>query len=458
MDDVKPTTNSVDHDFRANSMNTFVSLMGSYRTAPLSHLNAMQWNNRYVALTLNRSLVSEMYQEHGVIQVIIDQPVDDAFRGGIVLQIPELETDDVKKLDQYVSENNILITYASACKYARLYGGSGVIINAGQKMDAPFNINSIKDFTPLAFYAADRWELSYTTDGMGVDQFQQNKIECPYNYYGKTLHKTNVIKINGKEAPSLLRGQFGGWGVSEMERIVRPYNQYMKQQNVVYEILDEAKIDVYKINGFNSAMSTPNGPAQTAKRIQIANSLKNFENAVVLDMEDEYEQKSYSFGGLPEVLKDIRIGLACETRFPMAKLFGLSAAGFNSGEDDIENYNAMIETEIRSKIKGGLVDMLKVCCQKLFGFVPQSIDFDWKPLRVMTNKEESDIKTQELDRILAVKTAGIASDETIADMINASKIFTVDIDPAEAVDVDPDLGGSEEDPEDTMPTPNSRSK
>lgn len=427
---------------RLNSLGDFVNSFGSSRaTAPLSSTLPFAWNNRYSALTLNRLLVSEMYQEHGVMQVICDQPVDDAFRGGIILKIPEFDDDDIKKLENFISKNNILITYGQSCKYARTYGGGGIIMNAGQDMKQPFNIKRVKESTPLEFYAVDRWELSYCPNDMGVDQFKTNDVERPYNYYGHVLHKTNVIKINGKEAPSLLRGQFGGWGVSEMERIVRAYNQYLKHQNVTYEMLDEAKIDVFKINGFNSAMSTPNGPAQTAQRIQFANTVKNFENALVVDKEDEYEQKSFTFAGLADIIREIRTDLACVCRFPAAKLFGMSASGFSSGEDSIENYNCMVENEVRAKIKGGLIEMLEICCQKLFGFIPENLDFDWKPLRVMTNQEESTIKTNDLDRILKLKSAGIASDETIANMINASKVFPIDVDPAEAMDVNPDDGG-----------------
>lgn len=431
---------------RLNSITDFVGYAGNGRNAPLSNSTSMIWNTRGNSVTLNRSLVSQLYQEHGVIQVIIDAPVDDALRGGIDLRIPELSAEEVKRLEYYVNTNDIIKTYGQACKNARLYGGGGVIINAGQELTQPFKISSIKSWTPLAFYAVDRWELAYTSSGSGVDQFEENKIERPYNYYGKVLHKTCVIKIDGKEAPSLLRGQFGGWGVSELERLVRSYNQYMKHQNVVYELLDEAKIDVYKINGFNSAMSTPKGPEMTAKRVQLSNTLKNYLNALVIDKEDEYEQKAFTFSGLPEILKEIRIGLACETRFPLAKLFGLSSSGFSSGEDDMENYNSMIETEIRSKIKGGLIEMLQICCQKLFGYVPESIDFDWKPLREMTGEQRSAEKTQELDRILKLKQARMASDETIADMINQAKIFEVEIDSSEAQPYD-DVDSPAEDDE-----------
>jgi len=435
-DVIKPKAN--DTSPHINALGDFVAGFSGnpYFGAELSKANTTAWNNRWSAITLNRSLVSELYQEHGIIQVLIDLPVDDAFRGGIVIHCDELDVDDLKRLYQYIDENNILLTYGQAIKWTRLFGGGAVIINSGQPTDKPFNIDLVNEDTELEFYAADRWEMSYMPAGMGLDQFETDKQETPYNYYGHDLHKSHVIKLNGKMAPSLIRGQFGGWGVSEIERLVRPYNMFLKHQDVVFELLDESKVDVFKIQGFNTAVASRDGAQKTAQRIQAAARIKNYENALVVDKEDDYEQKQLSFGGLSEILKEIRIDLASEVRMPMTKLFGISSAGFNSGEDDIENYNAMIETEVRSKVKQGLLLMLKIVCQKLFGFVPESISFDFKPLRIMSSTEESNLKTQELGRVLEAFRSGLITSAKAVEEINASKIFPVEIDENDAFDLE----------------------
>ncbi|MCX5844287.1 MAG: hypothetical protein NT022_11200, partial [Deltaproteobacteria bacterium] len=62
-----------------NSLTDFVSQ--ALGTA-VSQAATSQENNRYSSVTLNRALMTTMYQEHGIIQVLVDQPVDDAFRGG----------------------------------------------------------------------------------------------------------------------------------------------------------------------------------------------------------------------------------------------------------------------------------------------------------------------------------------------------------------------------------------
>lgn len=417
-----------------NSMMDFMNGL----SANVSSTESLAFNNRFHAITLNRALLSQTYLEHGIIQVLIDQPIDDAFRGGVTISSPELSADDLKRLDAFIAMNQVIETYAQALKWSRLFGGAGIIVNAGQDMTKPLNINSIKEKTPLDFYAVDRWELSYSPSGMSlVDQFKsEDTMPCPYNYYGQPIHAENIIKIKNKEAPSLIRGQFGGWGVSEVEKILRSYNQYLKHQNVTYEILDESKVDVFKISGFNSAIATRDGAQKTANRISAASKIKNYQNALVVDKEDDYEQKTLGFAGVSEILTQIRIGIACDLRMPMTKLFGLSAAGLSSGMDDIENYNSMIESDIRSKVKLGLLKAITICCQKVFGYIPEDISFEFKPLRVMSAEQESVMKTNSLNRITTAVNSGLCTTEKAVELINGEKIFCSELEEGEAISLE----------------------
>lgn len=418
-----------------NSLSDFSMALGG---ADASSANTMAFQKRYGAITLNRSLLSSTYMEEGIIQVLIDQPVDDAFRGGITVQCDELDGDDIKVLMQAIHEHGLIETYSQGLKWMRLFGGGGIIVNFGQDMRQPMEIEKIKSNTPLAFYAADRWELNYSPAGSEfLDMLSTISTEHPYNYYGHVLHKSNVIRLNGKMPPSILKGQFGGWGMSELEKLVRSFNQYLKHQSVTFELLDEAKIDVMKINGFNAAIATSNGANKTAQRVANAAMIKNYQNALVMDKEDDFEQKSINFGGLAEILNQIRIGLACDLRMPMTKLFGISPSGLNaSGEEEIENYNSMIETEIRSKVKGGLILMLKILCKKLFDYIPDNITFEFKPLREQSAKDISLIKTDELNRVITAFTNGLMTSDIAVENINAAKVFSQELKQGDALSLE----------------------
>ena len=397
--------------------NTFAELLPDgylaqniYSTEQLSNMDTLYMNNRYAPLTINRMLLSFLYSEHGIVQSLVDQPVQDALRGGVDITSSELDADDIKALQEDMENAGSLARLEEANIWKRLYGGAGLIINVWRDPVQPFDNGPTKD---LEFLAVDRWEL---TNPRGSEF---------YLFYGKKIHRSRVIELVGKEASSLIRPQLQGWGQSEVEKIVRDLNAYFKNKNVIFEILDEAKIDVYAIKGFNTLMGTATGTARVQRRMEIVNSLKNYRNAVVLDSNDKYDQKTMTFSGLSDMMKEDRISLACALRMPMTKLFGISSAGFNSGEDDIENYNAMIESEIRSKMRNPLRMIIGLHCLKVFGYIPQ-FEFSFKPLRMMSEKDEEDIKRSRQDRIIALYDRGLLDPEETGNALSQMKLLPIE--------------------------------
>jgi phage-related protein (TIGR01555 family) len=395
------------------------------QTAQLSQTDTMQKNNRYNYLFNNRQLLNELYIEHGLIQTLIDQPVDDAFRGGFEIKTEQLSEDEIKELQQHMETDKIYETMKSTVKWSRLFGGGGVLVMTNQDSKEPLKIDQINEYSALEFYAADLWELNMQYYQINPNEKLDN--DTPYNFYGKPVHKSRVYTFKGKEAPSMRRRQFRGWGMSEVERLVRSFNQYLKNQNVIFELLDEAKVDIYKIEGFNSSIVA--GQQSTIQeQIQLSNILKNFLNALVMDKDDDYEQKSQSFAGLGDMLDQVRKGIASDMRMPITKLFGVSSAGFNSGEDDIENYNAMIETEIRSKSIGFSTQIIKIVSQKLFGIIPEDLELSWKPLRILSSEQEENVKNAKSNRLISLMMAGLVDVQTAKEVINKDNLVSVDID------------------------------
>ena len=382
---------------------------------------------KHSLITLNWQELTYAYVNFGLVQRFIDQPILDALRGGIVVKSKELG-DKVKDIDIYMKDKGIYDAFINANKWKRLYGGGGLIINTSGKPNQPLNIDDIPQGAELELYDADLWELNYAFNVESVNEFENDEGTgtVKYNYYGVPLNDQRVIRLSGKRAPSLVRRQLRGWGMSELERLMMSINQYMKNQQCIFEGLDEFKLDVYKFTGFNEALATAN-EEQIAKKVREVNDNKNFQNAVVLDKEDDYVTKQITFSGLAEMVKEIRVGVACDLNMPITKLFGISSAGFNSGDDDIENYNAMIESEIRQPLRTPLLKVLKIVCKILFGFIPEDLDFEYKPLRILSGEQEEKVKSRKLERILNSLKLGIIGAKTACKVINNSNVLDIQI-------------------------------
>lgn len=416
----------------SNSLTDLTTALGFSNNlgVQVSQTATLMKNNRNYFLSNDRTTLSFAYTTHGIIQTLIDQPIEDAFKGGLIIKSGELDSSDIQNLQNYIKENDLIGTFKELGKWVRLYGGGGLVINTTGKSDKELNINQINENTPLSFYAADLWEL-HKTSSMPYSE-KKPYIKTGFNdeqffFYGNELHPSRLLKVNGKRAPSFVRPQLRGWGMSEVERLIRSLNSYLKDQDLVFELLDEAKIDVYGIQGFNETLASKGGSERIQKRIELANQVKNYQNAIIKDKEDDYDQKQMNFSGLSEMLQQIRIGIANDLKMPLTKIFGQSATGFNSGEDDIENYNSMISSEIRGKFDNMIIQALKIVCQKLFGFVPDDLQVSYYPLRELSAEQEQNVNTQKINNLLALYDRGLISEDQLREELNLIQVLNIEL-------------------------------
>jgi len=393
--------------------NSLVSLASSLSSQDnITSMSPLFSSNLYSPLTLNYTLLTFLYKSHGVLQTMVEEPVLDAFRGGLEITSPELGP-DVNELEEYAEERGIWEIVKQFLMWGRLYGGSGLIINAGQDPAKPLDEGDI-DQGMLELYDADRWEFA------GAARHAKS-----FSFYGHNLDASRVITFCGKRAPRMIRAQLSGWGMSEFERAVEDFNLWLRGRNVLYEILDEAKVDVYGIENYAATLATADGEATIRARVQATNNIKNFCNALILDKNDEYKVISNNFTGLAEVMKENRIGIASALRMPLTKLFGMSAAGFSSGEDDIENYNATVTSQIREPAKPILRKVIRLLMHAVYG---REYDFTFKfrPLRVLGADVEETIRASKQSRYVTLYDKQLLSSKELGEVLHKEDLISIE--------------------------------
>ena len=395
-------------------------------TSSLSGIGELAANSSYYFVSMNRTLITYAYVMHGVLRTVVDQPVYDAFRGGLTFKSDELDEKDIQKLNEYMKYSNTLKVVRDALRWDRLYGGSGVIVNTNQNFKTPFNPESITQDSNLHFICADRWELAMQGIPNDQDMGLNWKMpkNCFFDYYGKQVDPSRVFRVVGEEAPSLARRRLQGWGMSVIECILREVNTYLKHQNATFDLIDQVKIDVYRLKDFNSKVLSKFAQGKVVRRITMANQLKSFANAIMLDSEDEYEQKQLSLAGLADTIEQIRIGIAAACRMPLTKLFGLASQGFSDNESDLENYNSIVEHE-RERARELLDKIIPLVCRHLFGFEPQ-LEYEFKPLRILNALDEQNVKNAEFGRLSMLYSQGFFTDEEYARVLKEARIVQID--------------------------------
>jgi hypothetical protein len=365
-----------------------------------------------------------MYTGNGIFQTAIQLPIQDAIGKGIEIESGEMDNTDIDSVLDYWEDNRVWDTILNAWTWVRLFGGGAIMINTDQDPEKPLSLKNLKN-KAIEFYDIDRWQMDVNAayfDDWDSYIFASNGM---INLYGEPIHSSRFLRGQGKRAPHYVRRQLRGWGMSEGERMIRDLNLYMKTQDVNFEILDEAKVDIYKIQGLAAKLMTAGGTSAITTRVQAANEIKNYVNALVLDSNEDYQQKQMGFAGLAEIMQQNRMGVAAALRIPMTKLFGMSASGFNTGESDLENYNAMIESEIRSPLRPWIRQMLKVTMAHLFGYVPE-FKFTFPSLREQTPEVEQQVKDSEYNRAMGLYDRGLLSSQEAMQILRKSGVVDIE--------------------------------
>ncbi|MDD5301522.1 MAG: DUF1073 domain-containing protein [Elusimicrobia bacterium] len=389
---------------RRNSVGSYwggYGLSGGSQQTNLTSFEPMGANLQFAPLTLQWLTLMYSYTTYGIIQRAIDVPVYDAFRGGLEIESDEMDYQDIEDINEALEEQGILEAMRDGNVWARLFGGGALIFNSdGEDYSQPLNMNTIgRNGAPIEIYDASRWELGSES---------RIPVSGYYDFYGLKVHASRVMTLCGKRAPFLIRDQLAGWGLSEIQRMSEDFNGYMRTKNAKFELMLEAKVDVFNIDGYKSQLASPMASQLTQRRIALINRYKSFNNAMILDKNDQYTQKQVSFAGIAEMAKENRMDIAEAMQMPQSKIWGIGSTGLASGEDDLETYNAMVDSVIREPNRPRMRRVLKMVVRSVKG-ADLPFRFKWKPLRVLSSVDEEQIKKSKTERIVQNLTAGLIS-------------------------------------------------
>ena len=148
-----------------NSLSSVIASLGGYGlgtafgSTQVSQTDTLFKNNRWYLVSNIRQVLSELYVEHGIVQTLVDLPVDDAFRGGLEIICDEMDQEDLEDLNYRLERENILQEYIQAKKWTRLFGGGALLIINNDDPKTPFDVKNVKEGDKITFKPVDMWEL-----------------------------------------------------------------------------------------------------------------------------------------------------------------------------------------------------------------------------------------------------------------------------------------------------------
>lgn len=399
----------------AGAYTNFVSNIGTERDKA-SH-------GSFVKKVIPDEQLEAVYQ-HWLAKRIVNRPASDMLRAGWFFE--GIQDNDLLKLKEACKAFNLDGVLLSSLVLSRLYGVCYVLLGTvdGGNLDQPFDLNKLgvgrlEFFTVLKkkYIEADTSKYLSPKEAGGLlkqPEFYKLKLD------GKStqrIHHTRLYKFGHADVVN-------EEPVSVLQEVYEDLLDHAAVKKASASLVHESKIDVIRTPGLVDKIKAD--LQAVAERFLSVGLLKGLNGMIVLDAEEEYDSKSYSFGGLPDLMREFSIQAAGAADMPYTILFGQSPAGMNAtGEHDTRNYYDSIATKQIWSLKPFMMKLLKVIVQTTFGRQFPSLDIVFNPLWQLDAKVRSEVEKANAERDSKYLEMGIITEPQIARQLLIDGVYSV---------------------------------
>lgn len=366
--------------------------------------------------------LSNLYKSNGFMQAAVNGIVDDAFRNNaLIIDSNTLDTDDLEELKQKICQADDIEKLKECAKWQQLYGGACLIANTDQDFKQPLS----EDIDKLDFIAADRWHcIPIGVSPETAEYFLYTSDPTKKNLKSNIkIHSSRVFAYSGNATPFYLKQMLNGWGMSIFESILPALNMYLEALGVSLELISEAKIDIFKMTNLSSAMGSQKGINTIKRRLQVMADSKNYTGMLAIDATDDYDQKQMNFNGLPQLIEQIQLLICSALERPYSKIFGKGGSGLSEQTSDLENYYSLVDSRVRTPLMAAIKWMVNLRTLQLFNRKLPDFQPEWKPLKILSEKEESELKSKQLNDLLMLFDRGILTKKQVAEKLTEGDIL-----------------------------------
>ena len=370
-------------------------------------------------ITLNEVFLLQEWENNGLARTFVQLPIDDAFKGDFKLKGSNLDDAGNEQLTNLFKKHSL--QEVKHLGYWAYWFGGGVIIvispevNGQSTLDQPFAVEGKNQ--DVQFMAVDRWRvgarMGYENSSIGALMASNNVAYTVGNkttVYNQSVDKSRLIIMRGDIAPLISQQKLSGWGYSVLEKVSSAFDNYETCHKLIFDLMGQGMVNVIKIKNLMNSLRAGEFD-HVIKFIQKSAMLKKMISTEVMDLDDERQQMQVSFSGFGDILRELRNDLASKLRIPQTKLFGMSTGGFSDGEDQIENYNTMIESTIRPTFEEPIKEVAKILGFSYMGVDVGEIEIVWPNLRSLKPIDEEDVKDKKYNRLKDQFESGFLSRE-----------------------------------------------
>lgn len=229
------------------------------------------------------------------------------------------------------------------------------------------------------------------------------------------IHPSRLVILRGAELPDDYDHFVTGWGDSVLQSVMQAVKHADATAANVASLVFEAKVDVIRVPGLMMNVGATAYREKLLERFGLAATAKGINGALLLDKEEEYEQKSASFATLPEIMDRFYQAVSGAADIPMTRLFGMSPGGLNAtGDSDIRNYYDRISSIQELEINPAMARMDEALLHSALGVRPEDVYASWASLWQTTETERANIGEVTARTLNALSQSGLFPPEALS--------------------------------------------
>lgn len=319
-------------------------------------------NTRYSANPLTDAEIINAYRYAWLPRKVVDVPAEDATR-----EWRQWDNDKVAKLEEKLRVKQAAF---KAFQSARLFGHAGIYISTNRRnVAAPMADGEMMESLTVIDHdhlSVGEWNDDPTSPEFGTPKY--------YNVGDQQVHPSRIVLFAGNEVPA----DRNCLGDSVLQSTYDALKNADSVAANVAELVFEAKIDVVKVPGLMQNVGDTEYVEALNKRIALMMQFKSINNALLMDSEEEWNQKQIVFGSLNDLLMTAYQITAGAANIPMTRLLGRSASGLNSsGNNEIRDYYDTIRGIQTMRIEPAMLHLDEQLCRN--AGVPDA-DYEWRTL------------------------------------------------------------------------------
>jgi phage-related protein (TIGR01555 family) len=384
-----------------------------------------------LAMFGNYAELDACYTSNWIAGKIVDIPAVDMTR-----EWRRIKSDGAEDIAVAEVEHGLQQKVQEAVGWARLYGGSGILMLTDQDLTKPLRPELIKKGSLKSLKVFDRYDIvagTINTWDILADNYLSPEF---YTIRGgqMNIHTSHIARFIGVRLPLRLQQLTQGWGASFLRKCLEEITDMAAANQGIAELMREANIDVITRNGLADDLTTGQ-QAKIIERYELFSMMKGNIRMALLDGGDgegggsaeKFERKTLNLSGVAPVIEQFMTLVSGAADIPVTRMFGTSAKGMNAtGEGDDRNYNASIRAQQTNYLPGPLRTLDEVLVRSALGNFPKNYDYVWNPLALPDNLENAQTEKLQADKHILYLDNGIVQKSQIMRELQADEQYQYD--------------------------------